>query len=101
MSKTTLYQDDTFHLELELLNTIPLFHSKSETWNKTEKIKQQDVFEGALEALQEVGYTEVYTLVPEPDDKNKKYVALFGFEYSETLPLESERGVEEVWVRRI
>lgn len=54
-------------------------HATVNVWNKRVYMKCLDVWHVAKEELKELGYAEVYVLIPFDDVKLRKFETIFGF----------------------
>lgn len=58
---------------------LPFIHFESYKWSKTAYLTSLDAWSYILTQFKEYGYKEVFSCIPDDDEKLLKYCAMFGF----------------------
>jgi hypothetical protein len=73
------WDDDDVTLAFEYVDNKVYAHSIAKRWSKSLYYKFHDIWHVAKEELLDIGYKEIYVLIPANDKKLFKFETMFGF----------------------
>lgn len=73
------WKDEDGYLRFEFADSKVFAHAKVTNWNKRMFIKCLAMWEEAKRELKELGYNEIFVVIPKDDKKLIKFEQMFGF----------------------
>jgi len=85
------FKDSDMDVQFESTLLGPVIHCYLSHWNKDVLFKCYLVFEEICNEFKNRGIDNIFALVKSEDDKHKKFVSLFGFDYyTDVITVENE-----------
>lgn len=81
MSLITIYEDEDYRLRVEMFqDQVPFLHF--DVWNFSLSVykKMWEQWPTFLDSMKELGFSEVFSLIPKDDEEVLKFQTMFGLE---------------------